>query len=318
MYTVAYFLIGWYLLFIAGLYIGSLFTDSVWLVFIFSIGAVIYGLNLSFRLDEKSDARTKNEYARSKENRDTQKVKNVCSRTDNTREEIPPTNSKTPSRIISTPKVTATPKVTPSQKPVAPSIPKKKINPNSKEVRYRNLIPTQDNDLQRPRFFTGDFNGSKISEIDTHRNIYTPLKDNDYNNFIESLGSEFEHVLRLCDSIPELVLLRQMIRQWNLKPKQDVLVGKHNVRVQHQLGSYRLDFLIDRNINVEVDGIRFHAIPERYKKDRMRDQVVINKKIIPIRFYADQVMYESSYCVKFIAKSAIDFKHVQPIDISLS
>lgn len=122
--------------------------------------------------------------------------------------------------------------------------------------------------------------------------------------FVRRLGPRFSPFFEKCDSLPEMLLLDAMIKAWDLEPEIGQLTGKYAVRQQYPItGGYRLDFLINSSLNVEVDGLAFHCIPSNYQRDRKRDQFIILKNILPLRFYADQIIHEAEYTIGIIEKA---------------
>lgn len=65
-------------------------------------------------------------------------------------------------------------------------------------------------------------------------------------------------------------------------------------KTQVWLNGYRVDFYWpELGLVVETDGLRYHRTPSQQKKDRLRDQAHAAAGLIPLRFTAAQVRFES-------------------------
>ncbi|MDQ0730415.1 type IV toxin-antitoxin system AbiEi family antitoxin domain-containing protein [Arthrobacter sp. B1I2] len=56
-------------------------------------------------------------------------------------------------------------------------------------------------------------------------------------------------------------------------------------------GIGRVDFLLERFLIVEIDGIAFHLEPRQFKKDRRRDNAATRQGFPVLRFFYDDVVY---------------------------
>lgn len=76
-----------------------------------------------------------------------------------------------------------------------------------------------------------------------------------------------------CESPAELAFLRAMISSLGMRPNLGALISK-GVRLDLQVeeGRYRVDFLINHWLVVEIDGAAFHSSPEAKKRDEIRDR----------------------------------------------
>ncbi len=76
----------------------------------------------------------------------------------------------------------------------------------------------------------------------------------------------------VCESPAETAFLKAMITAFNLKPENGFLSGA-GVKLQMQVpvSRYRLDFLVDKVLVVEVDGAAYHSSPEAIERDTQRD-----------------------------------------------
>lgn len=76
-----------------------------------------------------------------------------------------------------------------------------------------------------------------------------------------------------CESPAETAFLRAMIDDYDLKPVGGALRGTGlRLDFQVQEGCYRVDFLANRWLVLEIDGAAYHSSPEAIARDKVRDQ----------------------------------------------
>lgn len=97
----------------------------------------------------------------------------------------------------------------------------------------------------------------------------------------------------MCESPPERLLLEALIQEGRLRPVGDQLVGNISVQQQVERLTYRLDFLVNGWLAIEVDGRAFHGNREAFERDRLRDQEMLGEGITTMRFPARQVFENS-------------------------
>lgn len=75
------------------------------------------------------------------------------------------------------------------------------------------------------------------------------------------------------ESPAERAFLKAMVSHYEMKVVDGKLVGKNGLTLdmQVELLRYRLDFLVDRRLVVEIDGAAYHSSPEAVVRDRARD-----------------------------------------------
>jgi len=75
-----------------------------------------------------------------------------------------------------------------------------------------------------------------------------------------------------CESPAETAFLHAMVKAFDLKPSDGSLAGA-GLRLDFQVeeGCYRVDFLIDRWLVVEIDGAAWHSSAEAIARDKARD-----------------------------------------------
>jgi len=76
-----------------------------------------------------------------------------------------------------------------------------------------------------------------------------------------------------CESPAEVAFLRAMISACDLRPEKGSLAGDGmRLDLQVEESRYRVDFLVDRWLVVEIDGAAYHSSPEAVARDQRRDQ----------------------------------------------
>lgn len=76
-----------------------------------------------------------------------------------------------------------------------------------------------------------------------------------------------------CESPAETAFLRAMIEAFDMRPEGGSLMAE-DVRLDFQVeeGRYRVDFLVNEWLVVEIDGAAYHSSPEAKSRDQMRDR----------------------------------------------
>jgi very-short-patch-repair endonuclease len=110
-----------------------------------------------------------------------------------------------------------------------------------------------------------------------------------YGNVRVLPNEALRHFFLKCDSKPERLLLDALVRRAALKSAGDHLTGGLLLQVQPKLGKFRVDFLINEDLVVEIDGHAFHGDKRAFEVDRLRDQELILRGLRVIRFPAKQV-----------------------------
>lgn len=66
-----------------------------------------------------------------------------------------------------------------------------------------------------------------------------------------------------CESPAETAFLDAMVPAFDLKPEEGLLSGDGlKLQMQIPVSHYRLDFLVDKRLIVEIDGAAYHSSPE--------------------------------------------------------
>ena len=114
----------------------------------------------------------------------------------------------------------------------------------------------------------------------------------------------FHPYLNKCGSNPEKVLLKALITAANLKPDGIALRGKVEVIPQANVLKFRIDFLVNGHLAVEVDGKSYHGDDASFERDRLRDQELILNGYLPIRFPAAQIVRAKVSCANKVIRAA--------------
>ncbi|WP_186374006.1 endonuclease domain-containing protein [Roseomonas gilardii] len=79
--------------------------------------------------------------------------------------------------------------------------------------------------------------------------------------------------LEACESPAESSFLTAMIASFSLQPARGVLQAPGlTLEMQVEMGPYRLDFLANGWLVIEIDGAAWHSSPEAVSRDRIRDR----------------------------------------------
>ena len=95
-----------------------------------------------------------------------------------------------------------------------------------------------------------------------------------------------------CDSPAETAFLVAMIEGFDLKPKDGRLSGGGiTLDLQVAVERYRLDFLVNQRLVVEIDGAAYHSSPEAVAHDRKRDAFLRDEGYEVLRIPAKYPLY---------------------------
>jgi len=122
------------------------------------------------------------------------------------------------------------------------------------------------------------------------------------------LTAEDDNWLRLyrsiCESPAETAFLDAMVSAFDLKPDTGRLVGGGLLlQIQVPVGNYRLDFLVDKKLVIEVDGARWHSSPEAVERDAARDKVLSGKGFEVLRISARTTLYNPDQAIALVRKT---------------
>ena len=75
------------------------------------------------------------------------------------------------------------------------------------------------------------------------------------------------------------------------------------LQMQVPVGRYRLDFLVDKRLIVEVDGAAYHSSPEAVEKDGQRDTFMKGEGFAVIRIPAKITLYNPKEAVERVRRA---------------
>ncbi|MDX0532973.1 DUF559 domain-containing protein [Sinorhizobium medicae] len=110
-----------------------------------------------------------------------------------------------------------------------------------------------------------------------------------------------EYFLAACESPAETAFLEAMINGYGLKPDNGILVAPGlELDMQTEYRPYRLDFLINKWLVVEVDGAAWHSSPEAVERDGIRDEFFVAKGFRVLRIPAKVVFNTPKKAVEMV------------------
>ncbi|HEV2081789.1 MAG TPA: DUF559 domain-containing protein [Brevundimonas sp.] len=118
-----------------------------------------------------------------------------------------------------------------------------------------------------------------------------------------------------CESPAETAFLRAMIAAHGMTPDSGSLVAA-GIRLDFQVeeGRYRVDFLINKWLVVEVDGAAYHSSPEAKSRDQMRDGYFEGLGYTVLRLPAKLVFHAPEEAVKAVQSAlAVGRREVAPL-----
>ncbi|WP_313197187.1 DUF559 domain-containing protein [Rhizobium sp.] len=108
-----------------------------------------------------------------------------------------------------------------------------------------------------------------------------------------------EYYLANCESPAETAFLEAMIKGYDLKPDNGILIAPGiELDMQTEYKPYRLDFLVNKWLVVEVDGAEWHSSPEAVERDGTRDEFFKAKGFAVLRIPAKVVFQTPTVAVE--------------------
>jgi len=125
---------------------------------------------------------------------------------------------------------------------------------------------------------------------------------------LETLTAEDEDWQRYfqhyCESPAEIAFLDAMVAAFHLTPEKGLLRGGGlTLQMQVPVMNYRLDFLIDDGLIVEVDGAKWHSSPEAIERDAERDNALAAKGYEILRIPAKVTLYKPNDAIKQVRQA---------------
>jgi very-short-patch-repair endonuclease len=129
------------------------------------------------------------------------------------------------------------------------------------------------------------------------RNNRLAAVSSDAKNWIDSYLEE-------CESPAEARLLKALATEYALLPARGVLKGATlTLHMQVDWGPYRLDFLVNDWLVIEVDGAEFHASPEQVARDSARDKHLQSACLTVLRLPATAILYQPDKVLADVRKA---------------
>lgn len=127
--------------------------------------------------------------------------------------------------------------------------------------------------------------------------------DGRFPSLAENDSSWLPKVRDCTESPAETAFLDAMIEAFKLEPEGRALKGAGlKLRLQVKALQYRLDFLVDENLVVEIDGAEWHSSPDAIARDKTRDAVLKEAGYIVLRIPAKIALYQGSKAVKMVSE----------------
>lgn len=125
-----------------------------------------------------------------------------------------------------------------------------------------------------------------------------------------------EYFLAACESPAETAFLEAMIKGYDLKPNKGILVGAGiELDMQTEYKPYRLDFLVNRWLVVEVDGAEWHSSPEAVKRDGIRDEFFRAKGFAVLRIPAKVVFQKPTEAMSRVRAAIANGRPAQKVAV---
>jgi very-short-patch-repair endonuclease len=157
-----------------------------------------------------------------------------------------------------------------------------------------------------PLFFVGGLVAWSL--IDDLRN---PVKAEDHPFFDPKLVPSSdptwrERWLGLCESPAETGFLTAVIEVYHLSPLNGKLVGNGlSLDMQVKMEPYRVDFLANDRLVVEIDGAAYHSSPQEVARDAERDEILSSRGYSILRIPAKVVFASPKVAVSRL-RTALD------------
>lgn len=107
------------------------------------------------------------------------------------------------------------------------------------------------------------------------------------------------HWLLECESPAEEAFFSAMVNTYGFTPDQGVLrANGNNLKLQVVVRPYRVDFLMNDRLVIEVDGEAYHSEPEHVKRDAKRDEYLVSRGYTVLRIPAKIVFRHPAEAVR--------------------
>jgi len=117
-----------------------------------------------------------------------------------------------------------------------------------------------------------------------------------------------------CESPAEEAFLLAMIAAYGLKPQHGALQGGGlKLDLQIDLPPYRMDFLADGWLVIEIDGAAYHSSPQAIASDKKRDAFMRNLGYSVIRIPAKTVFGDALATIRLVRAAIAQGRAPQPV-----
>ena len=104
-----------------------------------------------------------------------------------------------------------------------------------------------------------------------------------------------------CESPAETAFLDAMISKYSLTPSRGQLTGSGvKLELQVPVYSYRLDFLANKRLVIEIDGAAYHSSTEAIERDTKRDQYLHSKGYQVLRIPAKHPLFKPDFAISLV------------------
>lgn len=108
----------------------------------------------------------------------------------------------------------------------------------------------------------------------------------------------------VCESPAETAFLDAMVSAFDLKPENGLLSGGGlKLQMQVPVSRYRLDFLVNSRLIVEIDGAAYHSSPEAMERDGKRDEFMKTEGFEVLRIPAKTSLYSPKVAVELVREA---------------
>lgn len=137
--------------------------------------------------------------------------------------------------------------------------------------------------------------------------VEKPLSNGNLKEVTENDEGWLENFRANCESPAEIAFLDAMVSAFDLKPENRALSGNGlKLQMQVPVNFYRLDFLVDKQLVVEVDGAAYHSSPEAVDRDKRRDIFLEGKGFDVLRIPAKITLFSPQEAVDRVQAARAD------------
>lgn len=161
-------------------------------------------------------------------------------------------------------------------------------------------------------YFVYSFAIAALIAFSVYADVTAPATDkasssDKFEKITENDEGWLDHFSAICESPAEIAFLEAMVSAYDLKPNNRSLLGNGlKLQMQVPFDYYRLDFLVDKQLVVEVDGAAYHSSPEAVDRDERRDIFLEGKGFDVLRIPAKITLYSPQEAVDRVQAARAD------------